>query len=165
MIPIMPKLSSLTHSLTSDPSPFPSLLLLLLIFTLHIPTCRFFSYFLSASPSLYYHCAGRSNWLCNPMAMSSPKRLPCGGWSLRVAPIALLVVVSWLTEKDAEGVAARNWGSRCCHVPTILDMRKHETEAEGIGGCTPWVLVGMILLLFNMAQRQALIRHCLFVSM
>lgn len=161
MIPIMPKaLSSFAHFLTSDPSPFPSLLLLVLIFTIHGPTGRFFSYFLFARPALYYNCAGRCKVLCNPIANPSPRRLVCGGWALRAAPVALLVVVSWLTHKDSAGVSARKLGCPGCRVPTIFE---HKAEAGEIGGFTPWILVGMILLLFNMAQRQALIRHCLFV--
>lgn len=79
---------------------------------------------------------------------------------LRAAPIALLVVVNWLTRKDVAGVTAGKWMSKGYRVPTVSE---HEVETEEIGGYTPWVLVGMILLLFNMAQRQTLIRHCLFV--
>lgn len=161
MIPMMQKVYSFTNFLTSDPSPFPSLLLILLIFTFHIPKCRFFSYHhFPWLPLFYYNCVGNHKILCNPIPTSSPRRLPSGGWALRAAPIALLVVVSWLSQKESAGVAARKWGSQGCHVSTISE---HKAEDEEIGGCTPWVLVGIIVLLFNMAQRQALIRHCLFV--
>lgn len=156
MIPIMQKLSSFTHFFTSDPSPFPSLLLLLLVFTFHIPTCGFFSYHHFPRSSLIYY----NNCAAHPKLLCSPRRLPCGGWAIRAAPVALLVAASWLSQKESAGTAARKWGSQDCCGSTISE---HKAEADEVGGCTPWVLVGMILLLFNMAQRQALIRHCLFV--